>query len=134
MPSKQWVSTATLIVPRLKLNMPIYVGITLDVFDHGIGQWPGTAAPGQAGNLVLGGHRTSWKRPFYNIDQLKSGDPIMVVSKGVTYTYTVTGHRIVKPTDTWIIKQTPTATLTLFACNPRGKITQRYVVSASLSS
>ena len=108
------------------------MGITDDVFDRGVGQWPGSAKPGTRGNLVLGGHRTSAQRPFSNIDKLRRGD-IISISVGVkTLKYVVTGHSIVKPTAVWITKQTPNATLTIFSCHPKGKTTSRYVVRAVL--
>lgn len=110
------------------------MGITDDVFDRGVGQWPGTAKPGTRGNLVLGGHRTSAQRQFADIDRLRGGD-VILISVGVrTHKYVVTGHMIVKPTSVWITDQTNTATLTLFSCHPKGKVTSRYVVRAVLQT
>lgn len=122
----------TISIPKLKVRQPILSGVSLPVFDHGIGHWPGTALPGQAGNMVLGGHRTSAMRPFYDIQKLAVGDPIIVTRSGRTYTYVVSGSKIVKPTATWILRQTPDSTLTLFSCHPRGSVRQRYVVTATL--
>jgi sortase A len=101
-------------------------------FAKGVGQWPGTPRPGQRGNIVLGGHRTSGKKPFANIDKLVPGDIITLTTRGLTYRYSVTESLIVKPTDIWITDPTKNATLTLFACHPKGKTTQRYVVRAAL--
>lgn len=122
----------TISIPKLRIRQPILSGVTDSVFDLGVGYWPGTALPGQAGNMVLGGHRTAGTRPFYDIQKLRTGDPIMVTRGGRTYTYRVTGSRIVKPTATWILNPTPHSTLTLFSCHPRGSVRQRYVVTASL--
>lgn len=124
----------TILIAKLKLSAPIYMGITESVFDRGVGQWPGTPSAGRRGNVVLGGHRTSANAPFLNIHKLKSGDVISLVVKNKTHTYKVTGHSIVKPTAVWITKQTPTATLTLFSCHPLGKVTHRFVVRAVLVS
>lgn len=124
----------TISIPKLKVTQPIYSGVTNNVFDRGVGYWPGTALPGQEGNMVLGGHRTVGARPFYNIQKLAVGDPILVTRSGRTYTYVVNGTKIVKPTATWILDQTPTGTLTLFSCHPRGTARQRYVVTASLQA
>lgn len=130
-PSKQ---VGTIIISKLKVTAPIYMGVTDSVFDKGVGQWPGTPSAGRKGNIVLGGHRTSSNAPFLNIDKLKSGDAIHLTVKNKTYTYKVTGHSIVKPTAVWITNPTPTATLTLFSCHPRGKVTHRYVVRAVLAT
>lgn len=122
----------TISIPKLGVTQPIFSGVTNNVFDRGVGYWPGTALPGQEGNMVLGGHRTAGVHPFYDIQKLAVGDPILVSRAGRTYTYVVNGTKIVKPTATWILDQTPTGTLTLFSCHPRGTTRQRYVVTASL--
>lgn len=124
----------TIVISKLKLSAPVFLGITDSVFDKGVGQWPGTPSAGKKGNIVLGGHRTSANAPFMNIHKLKSGDIISLVVKRKTFKYKVTGHSIVKPTAVWITKQTPTATLTLFSCHPFGKVTHRYVVRAVLTT
>jgi sortase A len=123
----------TIVISKLKLKAPIYIGITDSVFDKGVGQWPGTPTAGKKGNIVLGGHRTSANAPFMNIHKLKSGDIISLSVKNKTYKYKVTGHSIVKPTAVWITKQTATPTLTLFSCHPFGKVSHRYVVRAVLA-
>ncbi|MFI0462347.1 MAG: sortase [Ilumatobacteraceae bacterium] len=131
-PTKTYKRIGTLTISKLNVTAPIYVGITNDVFDRGVGQWPGSAQPGAYGNLVIGGHRTSARRPFSNIDQLRSGDIISISVGTKTYKYVVTGHSIVKPTSVWITEQTKSATLTMFSCHPKGKVTSRYVVRAVL--
>jgi sortase A len=123
----------TISIPRLGVSQPIYRGVSNNIFDVGVGYWPGTALPGQPGNMVIGGHRTVGARPFYDIQLLRSGDTISVTRRGTTHTYKVTGHRIVKATAMWITDQTPTPTLTLFSCHPRGSTRLRYVVQATLA-
>lgn len=123
-----------IVIPKIGVKAPIFTGITMDVFDRGVGQWPGTPRAGQPGNIVLGGHRTSGSRPFVDIDKLRSGDIIELQSNGKVHTYKVTGHLIVKPTAIWITDQTLAPTLTLFACHPKGKTTTRYVIRATLMS
>jgi sortase A len=125
-------SVGTIVIPRLKLRAPIYMGITNQEFNLGIGQWPGTPKFGRKGNIVLGGHRTSAFRPFEEIQNLRSGDLIALISGTKTHRYRVTGRSIVKPTAVWITSQTKTPTLTLFSCHPKGKTTHRYVVRAVL--
>lgn len=123
---------ATLRIDKINVTAPVYMGISMNVFDKGVGQWPGTPRPGQRGNIVLGGHRTAASKPFADIDKLKKGDVISLRSGGKTFRYVVTKAFVVKPTAIWITDPTRNATLTLFACHPKGKITHRYVVRASL--
>lgn len=133
-PTKTYKRIGTLSISKLNVTAPIYVGITNDVFDRGVGQWPGSAQPGAYGNLVIGGHRTSSPRPFGKIDQLLSGDIISISVGTKMYTYVVTGHSIVKPTSVWITEKISSATLTIFSCHPKGKTTSRYVVRAVLQT
>ena len=59
------------------VDMTMYEGIRLTTLDYGPGHWPGSAMPGQAGNIVVGGHRTSKHKVFRNIDDLVAGDEIV---------------------------------------------------------
>ncbi|MFM1751981.1 MAG: hypothetical protein RL119_943 [Actinomycetota bacterium] len=118
-------------IPAIDVEQPLLQGIRLATFDKGVGHWPGTALPGQVGNVVLGGHRTSGIRPFRDVDKLKKGDEIIVTTDEGTFVYIVDGTTIVDPkTGMWIIEQTTDATMTLFACHPPGSVRQRFIVFA----
>ena len=119
-----------LVIPALLLTQTIYRGVTLPTLDKGVGYWPGTAMPGHVGNVVLGGHRVSKQKPFRNIDLLVPGDEIYLTTDEGTFVYAVTGTQIIEPTDTWIINQSESATLTLFACHPPHSTKQRIAVYA----
>lgn len=119
-----------LVIPALMLSQTIYRGMSLPTLDKGVGYWPGTAMPGQVGNVVLGGHRVSKKKPFRNIDRLVAGDEIYLTTDEGTFVYAVVRTEIVDPTEVRIIEQTENATLTMFACHPPGSVKQRIVVFA----
>ncbi len=119
-----------LVIPALLLTQTMYRGVTLPTLDKGVGYWPGTAMPGRVGNVVLGGHRVSKQKPFRNIDLLVPGDEIYLTTNDGTFVYAVTGTQIIEPTDTWIINQSESATLTLFACHPPHSTKQRIAVYA----
>ncbi len=119
-----------LVIPALLLTQTMYRGVTLPTLDKGVGYWPGTAMPGRVGNVVLGGHRVSKQKPFRNIDLLVPGDEIYLTTNEGTFVYAVTGNQIIEPTDTWIINQSESATLTLFACHPPHSTKQRIAVYA----
>jgi sortase A len=122
----------TLSIPKIGVEMTMYEGIRLTTLDYGPGHWPGTALPGQIGNVVVGGHRTSKHRIFRKVDQLVAGDEIIFHDANGTHVYLVNRVEIVDPTDIWIIDPTETATVTLFACHPPGSTAQRIVVFADL--
>ena len=123
----------TIQIPKIGVDRALWEGVTLNTLNRGPGHWPGTAMPGQVGNVVVGGHRVSHDKPFRNIDQLVAGDQIVMTFNGVPSTYIVTGAQVVTPNDTWVINQTPDHTATLFACHPPGSTKFRYVVFAKLA-
>lgn len=127
------VIVGAIAIPRIDVIQNLYRGVTLPTLDKGVGWWPGTAMPGQVGNVVLGGHRVSKKKPFRNLDQLQPGDEIFLSSADGNFVYVVDRTFIVQPTDVWIIDQTTDATLTLFACHPPGSTRERIVVVANYS-
>ena len=126
------IHTALVSIPKLNVSAKVYTGVTDRQFERGFGYWPGTARAGQRGNLVLSAHRTSGPRYLYNIDKLKKGDIIHVRQGRRVHRYRVTRSFIVKPHEVWIVKQTRTPILTMFACHPKGSIDKRWVVRARL--
>jgi sortase A len=124
----------SIVIPRLGLDVPLLEGIDMPTLDRGPGHWPGTAMPGEAGNVVVAGHRVSHTRPFRHIDQLRPGDGVTFnMRDGRSFTYRVSESFIVEPTQVEIINPTPTATATLFACHPPGSVRYRYVVRLELA-
>jgi sortase A len=123
----------TIQIAKIGVDRPLWEGVTLTTLDRGPGHWPGTAMPGQLGNVVVGGHRVSHDKPFRHIDQLVPGDQIVMTFNGVANTYIVTGSQVVGPNDVWVIDQKPEHTATLFACHPPGSTKFRYVVFAKLA-
>jgi sortase A len=115
-------------IPRISLDRPVYEGITLGTLDNGPGHWPGSAMPGQIGNVVVAGHRVSHSGPFRNIDQLQPGDEVVLTTADGRFVYVVSGSDVVEPTAIEVIEQTPAATATLFACHPPGSTKYRYIV------
>lgn len=117
-------------IPAIMMASPIYVGVTDATFDRGVGWWPNTARPGEVGNVVLGGHRTSRPKPFRYLDVLEPGDEIVFTTDAGRFVYAVSRTEIVNPNAMWIVDQTPAATATLFACHPLGSTDQRIVIFA----
>jgi len=121
--------------PSIGMDEPVLAGIDISVLNRGVGHWAGTALPGEEGNVVLGGHRTTWTHPFREIDELVPGDIIyMTDSGGSEVMYRVRESFVVEPTDLWITYDQGSPTLTLFACHPMGSARFRIVVVADLVS
>jgi sortase A len=126
------IELGRLMIPKIGVDMPLYEGIRLSTLDLGPGHWPGTAMPGEVGNVVIGGHRTSKHRVFRHVDDLVAGDQIIFQDANGEHVYIVNRVEVVDPTDVWIINPTETPTATLFACHPPGSTRQRIVVFADL--
>ena len=93
-----------------------------------------TPLPGQAGNSVLSGHRTTYGRPFFDFDLLDVGDDIEVETAVGTHTYRIRDMEIVQPTDIWVTDNRPGGWLTLTTCNPKFSARERLVVFAEMVS
>jgi sortase A len=121
-------------IPKIGITKSMYEGVTLTTLNRGPGHWPGTAMPGDVGNVVIGGHRVSHDKPFRNIDQLVTGDEVVFNTDGGRFVYTVVSTEVVTPDAIWIVNQTPERTATLFACTPPGSTSHRLVVHLALAA
>ena len=133
---------AILRIPRLGSEWvrPVLEGTDHDILGQGVGHYAGTALPGAVGNVALAGHRTTYGRPFHDIDTLRPGDRVIVETRTAYSVYAVQRHVIVAPTDVSVIAPVPQRPgvppterwLTLTACHPKYSAAQRYVVFARL--
>jgi sortase A len=122
-------------IPAIGVSETIRAGVDLGVLDRGVGHWAGSAQAAGEGNMVLAGHRTTWSKPFHDIDRLVVGDIVHVTGlNGQLATYRVSETLIVEPHEMWIAGVTVRPTLTLFACHPKGSAAYRIVVRAELQS
>lgn len=127
------IEVGSIEIPSLKVSETMYEGIRLTTLDRGPGHWPGTAMPGQVGNVVIAGHRVSHSKPFRNVDKLVAGDEVVFNTAEGRFVYTVVSQEIVKPDALYIVDQTPEKTATLFACHPPGSTRERIVVHLVLN-
>jgi sortase A len=119
-------------IPKIGVDAVMFEGIRLSTLDYGPGHWPGSALPGEIGNVVVAGHRTSKHKVFRHLDQLVAGDQIVFTDANGEHVYAVTGVEIVGPDAIWIVDPTDTPTVTLFACHPPGSTRERIVVYGEL--
>ena len=112
-------------------------GVTLDHLSRGPGHYPETSAPGQAGTAAFAGHRTTYGRPFHNLDLLEPGDEIHVVDRvGRHWVYDFLELEVVAPTDVWVVtddaRPDVSHLLTLTTCNPKYSAATRLVAFGQL--
>jgi sortase A len=131
-------------IPRFgaEFARPLYEGTTRDVLQRGVGHYVHTALPGEIGNFAMAGHRTTYGKPFNQIDKLKVGDVVLIETKDSYFVYRVTGNEIVPPTQTSVLLPVPdrpdvsatAATLTMTSCHPEFSARERFVVFAALDA
>ncbi len=119
-------------IPRLGLDVPLHQGIEMTFINKGPSHWPGTAMPGETGNVVVAGHRVTKTKPFRHIDTLVVGDEVIFTVDGARWVYRVTEHEVVDDQAMWITEQTAEPTATLFACHPPGSAKYRWVTRLAL--
>lgn len=124
--------TGRIEIPAIGLNHLTYEGIDLAIINYGPSHWPGKPLPGELGNTVFPGHRTTFSRPFWDLDKLVPGNEVIFTTPAGRFTYRVTGTTIVGARDTWVVNNTPDATFTLLACHPKGSAKQRIVVKGRM--
>jgi LPXTG-site transpeptidase (sortase) family protein len=117
----------TLEIPAIGLSQPLFEGVTLTAINRGPSHWPGTAMPGERGNVVVAGHRTTYSRPFWDIHLLEPGDQMVFTTDEGRFVYELTSTEVVTPESLDIVDQHPGHTATLFACHPRGSARERIV-------
>ncbi|GAA3570527.1 hypothetical protein GCM10022419_059210 [Nonomuraea rosea] len=131
-------AVALLRIPRLgrDYRYAVVEGIDAEHLKKGPGHYPGSAMPGQIGNFVLSGHRTTYAAPFNELDQLERDDEIVVEAREARYTYRVTSQDIVEPDQIDVLAPVPgkpglrpiRAFITLSTCHPEYSAAERLIV------
>lgn len=141
-------------IPAIGVDVVVVEGTGADALRSGAGHYRDTSLPCEDGTVAIAGHRTTYGRPFANLDLLQPGDTITLETPIGSCTYQVLGppprHKafgrgasfIIAPTDVEVIKtpavaragEDPPAAglLTLTTCHPKGSAAQRLIIQAVL--
>ena len=122
-----------MLIPAINLDTMVFDGTDRETLKKGPGHIIGTSYPGSIGTVAISGHRTTYGKPFFNIDKLKAGDEITLESFDTIYRYIVTELMIVEPTDVWVLNPTPYPSLVLTTCNPKYSAKERLIVFAKMN-
>ncbi len=120
-------------IPVIGINQVVVEGTNTADLRKGPGHYIGTPLPGQGGNASIAGHRTTYGHPFYNLDSVKVGDPIVLTTLQGIFVYDATRSFVVSPSDTDVVKNVLADVLTLTTCNPRFSASTRLIVQAKLA-
>jgi sortase A len=128
---RRGAAIAALSIPRIDLSAVVLQGSDEQTLRRGPGHVEGTAVPGEAGNVVIAGHRDSFFRPLRRVG---IGDDIFVDTPDGHFQYRVTSLQVVQPRDVGVIAPTDESVLTLITCYPfwlLGNAPDRFVVRAT---
>ena len=117
-------------IPRLGISTIVVEGVDRKTLRRGIGHIPGTALPGEAGNVGLSAHRDTFFRP---LKDLKIKDEIQFSTLTGDFKYQVESLMVVKPRDVGVLAPSHDNVLTLVTCYPFfyiGAAPERFIVRA----
>lgn len=125
---------ATIEIPKIDINLPVYYGDTLEVLKKGVGHSSGSYFPGEGGSIIYMGHNS--KDVFRRFSELQVGNKIAIKTSYGEFNYQIYDMQIVEEhqTDKLPIQKTQEK-LMIYTCYPFhniGYATQRYVVYANL--
>jgi sortase A len=124
---------AILEIPRMDLEEVVVEGVDVEDLKRGPGHYERTGDPWDRGGRVgIAGHRTTYGAPFWDLDKLRPGDDIRLMTEQGTFRYEVTEVREVLPTEDEILKAPKHigASLVLTTCTPRFSASRRLAVFA----
>ncbi len=121
-------------IPKLGVSTTVVEGTSSNALRAGAGHYPQSPLPCEAGNVAIAGHRTTYGKPFADVDRMVIGDTIDLETPVGSCRYQVSRAPFVtQPNDWSVVANNPTArTLTLTTCHPKGSARQRLVVQATL--
>jgi sortase A len=130
---------ARLYIPKLDKQWVVVEGVTQKDIRYAPGHYPSSADPGKIGNFAVAGHRN--RATFWRLDELDSGDAIVVETRTDWFVYEVVRTRIVKPTQVEVVAPVPgrpgvkptQAMVTLTTCNPKFDNYQRLIIHGELA-
>jgi sortase A len=121
-----------LAIPRLDMRAVVREGAGQDTLDVALGHIPGTALPGQSGNVGVAGHRDTL---FRGLRKIEKDDVIEFQTPAGSYNYKVESTSIVKPDDVAVLRASGSSEMTLVTCYPFyyvGSAPDRFIVKARL--
>ncbi len=144
-----------ILIPKIGKNIPLvnvehldasnseeWHNIFMKELEKGIIKYPGSADPGTEGNSFIFGHSSNypWAKGGYNdvfalLNELKTGDEVIVFFKQRKYVYVVREKSIVKPGHVSSLGEIPNKKqLTLMTCWPLGTTLNRLLIITELKS
>ena len=125
---------ATIEIPKIDVNLPVYFGDTLEILKNGVGHSSGSYFPGEGGSIIYMGHNSA--NVFRRFSELQIGNEIMVKTTYGEFKYKIYDMQLINEREMDKLPiQRDKEILMVYTCYPFNNIgyaTQRYVVYAEL--
>ena len=122
-----------IVIPKIGVNAPIINGVGWEDLKKGVGHLPGSANPGERGNLYLAAHNDIYGEIFRYLEDLEVGDEYFIYAGEEEFRYVVQEKRIIDPTDVDVMLPTTEPVATLQTCYPYLVDTHRLIVISKLA-
>jgi len=123
-----------IVIPQIGASYVMVDGTDTDDLESGPGIYRETSFPGISGTTAIAGHRTTYLAPFRKINMLSRGERIVLEMPYGRFIYTVSGQRVVAPTDVQAaVARLSYSRLVLSACTPLFSAEKRLLVYARLT-
>lgn len=117
-------------IPRLFLSAIVVEGVDGTALRRAVGHIPGTALPGQPGNVGLAGHRDTF---FRSLQDLRVNDEVQLSTVKGNFKYEIESLTVVEPDYVTALAPSSENVLTLVTCYPFsyiGTAPKRFVARA----
>jgi sortase A len=121
-------------IPRIGVSVMIVEGVEPHSLKVAVGHVPGTALPGEPGNVAIAGHRDTF---FRKVRAIQNHDAIRLTTLYGSYDYLVESTRVVGPSEVDVLQSSNESELTLVTCYPfyyAGPAPDRFIVRARLAA
>lgn len=122
-----------IVIPKIKVDAPIVSGVAWEDLKKGVGHLPGSANPGERGNLYLAAHNDIYGEIFRYLEELDVGDEYFIYAGQEKFEYIVKERRVIDPTNVDVLLPTTEPVATLQTCYPYLVDTHRLVVIGELA-
>ncbi len=133
---------AALVIPSIEIDFIVVEGPSADYHSYewtttlkkGPAHYPDSADPWDGtGRVGIAGHRTTYQHPFLDLERVRAGDMIELITRHGTFTYEVDRNFILPEAGSGAaLRQTHRPTLVLTTCNPKYSSRERLIVTATL--
>jgi sortase A len=111
------------------VNDVVVEGTDTEDLKKGPGHYDKTEDPWQdQGRVGIAGHRTTYGAPFWDLDKVRRGDVVTLITDHGAFAYRVTRSKEILPTQVGVLEATEQPTLVLTTCTPRFSAARRLIV------